>query len=91
MENVYKYEKQVGFKFSMPYGRLMEIYRCSDEDFEDSEIERDEKIAGIHYIIKWNGTLLPWCTDTELEAMAIAMGCQFGAEQVLDYRCNFMR
>ncbi len=91
MQSEYKYEKQIGFKFAMPYGRTMEIYRCSDVDFEDSEIDSDESIAGIHYIIKWNGILLPWNADTELHAMAIAMGCQWGARQICDQTCNFMR
>ncbi len=91
MENEYKFEKQIGFKFAMPYGRLMEIFRCSNVDFEELEIDSDESITGIHYAIKWNGVFLPWCADTELQAMSIALGCQWGARQMCDQTSNFMR
>lgn len=89
----YKYEKQIGFKFAMPYGRLMEIFRCSNEDFDEDnyEIKIDQWIDGVQYMIKWNGTYLPWSTNTELEAITIAMGCQYGARHILNPIYNSMR
>lgn len=72
-------EKRVGLLFSMPNGKTMEI-RSSSEVNEN--IGSDEKVEGIVYKIYWDSISLPWCTETLLQATAIAFGCQWGAEQM---------
>lgn len=37
------------------------------------------EVDGIVYNIYWDGVALPWCTQTRVQAYAIALGCQWGA------------
>lgn len=64
-------------RFAMPMGGTLEV-RPSKKIDED-EIGSDEKVEGITYSIYWNDLLLPFSTDTRLQAYAIATGCQWGA------------
>lgn len=71
---------QVGFKFRMPCGESLEIRSSKPINGLDHEI--DKEIIGIVFLIFWNGKSLPWSTSTQVEAMSIALGCQYGANEV---------
>jgi len=66
--------------FAMPFGGVLEI-RPSKELEEEPEM--DEEVDGVVYNIFWNDKLLPWYTNTRLDATKIAMGCQWGAFEIL--------
>lgn len=67
-------------KFFMPLGGTLEVTSETPLTFdEEMEINPDKKIEGVIWKIIWNGAALPWCTETKLQAMAIAFGCQYGA------------
>jgi len=66
----------IHLRFSMPFNESLEIR--SNKPIDD-EIGSDEEVEGIHYNIFWKGNSLPWTTKTQLQAIAIAMGCQWGA------------
>lgn len=74
------FENQVGFLFYMPFGETMEIRSSKPID---QDIGSDEEIEGIVYNIYWKGIALPWCTKTRLQAIAIAFGCQWGAQEMV--------
>jgi hypothetical protein len=69
-------------KFSMPLGGVLEVRSDPELDFDD-EIDTpcDKKIEGVIWKIFWNDKQLPWYTETKLQAMALAFGCQYGAMQ----------
>lgn len=54
------------------------------EPIDESEVGMDEEIEGIVYQIFWNNNPLPWCTKTRLQAGAIALGCQWGAQRIFE-------
>ena len=69
-------------KFAMPLGGVLEIRSVPELDFdEEMDMPYDKKIEGVVWQIFWNDKPLPWCTDTRLQAMAIAFGCQYGSMQ----------
>jgi hypothetical protein len=74
-------QNQVGMLFAMPFGQTLEIR--SSQLIIDVDIDMCEEIDGITYSIYWNGERLPWCANTLLSATAIAMGCQYGAQQIM--------
>ncbi len=76
-------ETRVGLIFSMPYETKMEIRSSKTID---ENIASDEEVEGIVYHIFWDGTYLPWCTNTLLQATAIAFGCQWGAYEMKNKR-----
>lgn len=87
--NEYKYESDVCFSFSMPYNQVMKIIRLSTFEIDDESDDydnRDAEIEGIIYTLQWNGESLPWHAKTHREAVLIAMGCQWGAQQMFNMR-----
>ena len=62
-------------KFVMPLGESLEIR-------SEPPLTFDKEIQGVIWKIFWNEVPLPWYTQTKLQAMAIAFGCQYGAMQV---------
>jgi hypothetical protein len=68
---------QIGFAFAMPMGERLEVR--SSEPIDILNIDQDEEIDDVFYEIFWNDVALPWTTATKLQAMAIALGCQWGA------------
>lgn len=72
---------QKGFKFKMPLDTTMEIH--SSKEIDD-DIGVDKEIDDVVYTIHWEGITMPWCANTYQTAMAMAVGCQWGAEKMLD-------
>lgn len=72
---------KVGFGYIMPRGQMLEI-RCNT-DTRDLDIELDEQIEGILYYIFWEKEPLHWSFNTEMQAMMMALGCQYGANETL--------
>lgn len=76
----------VGLCFAMPNQGTLEIH--SSMPIDDFEVESDEEIEGVVYRLWWDGSYLPWCIKTKLQATAIAFGCQWGAmEMAKKMRC----
>lgn len=73
-------ENQVGLKFAMPFADTLEIR--SSKPINEDEIGIDQEVEGIVYSIYWGDVPLPWFTKTQLQASAIALGCQWGAQQI---------
>jgi len=67
--------QKVCLSFAMPDGETMEIRASKTID----DVGVDEEIEGVIYQIFWNNQAMPWYTKTRLQAMAIALGCQWGA------------
>jgi hypothetical protein len=64
----------------MPLGERLEIRSEPPLTFdEEMDIMPDREIQGVIWKIFWNEVPLPWYTQTKLQAMAIAFGCQYGA------------
>lgn len=73
-------ETLLGLCFDMPFSGLLEIRSSKPLD---ETIGRDEEVEGVVYRIYWNGIPLPWSTKTQLQATAIACGCQWGAQEMM--------
>jgi hypothetical protein len=73
-------------KFAMPYGETMEIR--PSKPIDEDEVGIDEEVEGVVYQIFWNEKPLPWCTNTRLQATAIALGCQWGALEIYNRKKN---
>ena len=93
MTDDYKYESGNYFLFSMPYGQVLKVVRLStfeideyDDDDNYTDIDSEAEIEGVIYIIRWNEEALPWHTKNLLGASLLAMGCQWGAQQVFNMR-----
>ena len=67
--------------FTMPCGGTLEIH--SSKPIDQMETACDEEIEGVVFNVFWDGEMLPWCTKTRLQAMAIALGCQWGANEMI--------
>lgn len=64
--------------FAAPYGGRIEIK--TNKEIDQDEIPLlDEEIDGLHYFVTYNGITCPFYTETKVEAMAIALGVQWGA------------
>ena len=48
----------------------------------------DEEVDGVVYNIYWNGEMMPWHTKTRMEASGLALGCQWGAHEMLKRMSN---
>ncbi len=90
MMHEYKYESQ-RLAFSMPYSQVLRIFRLStfeidgnDDDYID--IDSEAEIDGVIYVVRWNDQELPWHTKNHQLAAMIAMGCQWGAQQIFNMR-----
>jgi hypothetical protein len=68
-------------KFHMPNGDLEIRSHPNLPYHEEIEIGTDEQVKGVTWKIFWNDVELPWFTETRLQALAIALGCQYGATQ----------
>lgn len=66
--------------FDMPFNQTLQIVAVPEID--ESEIGKDEEVEGVIYKIYWNNKPLPFHTNTRLHAMAIALGCQYGAHEI---------
>lgn len=68
----------------MPFLQTLEV-RPSRELTLDEEFEMDptEEFDGVEWNIFWGDNPLPWSTRTKTQAYAIALGCQWGAYEVL--------
>lgn len=91
MVDEYKYESGNYFSFSMPYGHILKVVRLStfeiDEDDDDYiDIHSEAEIEGVIYVVRWSDQELPWHTKSHLQAAMIAMGCQWGAQQMFNMR-----
>lgn len=49
----------------------------------DDDIDIDDVIDGVVYCIYWNDIQLPWHTKTQWAAIIMALGCQWGAKEML--------
>ena len=64
------------FRFAIPFGEKLEI-RCS-KDISDMEIAINEEIPDVYYYVFWNDEILHAAASKQIEALAIAMGAQWG-------------
>lgn len=72
---------KVGFGYVMPHGEMLEI-RCN-KDIRELEIALDEEVEGVSYSIFWGKEPLICSFNTEMKAITMALGCQFGAFEML--------
>lgn len=72
-------EPYIYVSFQMPYGGVLSIK--SSKPNEDIDI--DEEVDDLKYRIYWDKVLLPWFATTKKDAMGIAMGCQWGAYEMI--------
>ena len=75
-----KSSERIVIGFKMPYNGIMEI-RASKPIDDDVDIE--DEIEGVIYLIYWNDIQLPWHTKTQWAAIIMALGCQWGAKEML--------
>lgn len=75
-------ENQIGFGYTMPDGKV--LYILSNRPLTDDEQELDvfQKIEGVHYFIKWGNKQMFLSFSTQSEAIGIALGVQWGANNV---------
>jgi hypothetical protein len=66
-------------KFAMPLGKTLEVIPSRELTLDEEDYGPEEEIDGVVWRIVWDDKLLPWNTKTQLQATAIAMGCQWGA------------
>jgi len=67
-------------RFSMPRGEYLEIRPSYEIDLDQQlDIEVDEVIPGLLWLIFWNDVQFPWTFTTKSQANAMAWGCQYGA------------
>lgn len=73
-------------RFSMPLGSVLVIKPNPKLSFDDElDIGPDETREGVIWEIFWNDKPLPWFTDTKGQAIALAIGCQYGATKQHNY------
>ena len=69
----------VYFGFSMPCGGRLEIRHSKPID---DNVEYNEEVEGVIFTISWDDITFPWYAKTRAEAIAIALGCQWGAYEM---------
>jgi hypothetical protein len=74
-----------GCVFRMPFGKRLNI-RASSPIPEDTA--HHESIKDVVYNIYWCDEILPWNTKTRAEAFSIALGCQWGAQKMVERFMN---
>ncbi len=72
-------ENQVGFGFTMPNNETLYILSSRALTDEEKELGVEEKIEGLDYFIKWGKKQLFLSFSTKSEAMGVAFGVQWGA------------
>jgi hypothetical protein len=78
------YSYHVGYSFAMPNGQPLTIR--SSKDISECEIAYDKEVDGITYKVFWGDNPLPWVMITQMDAMKVAMGCQWGANEMQKLR-----
>ncbi len=72
-------EYGICFQFTMPLNETLKI--ISSKPIDEFEIAIDQEVEGIEYLILWNDELLPYGMKTRLQALSVALGCQWGASE----------
>ena len=85
MLDEYKYEG-LCLSFSMANGEVLRIIRLSSFEINDDFFENDLPTRGVLYVLRWNGMQMPYSATTQLQATAIALGCQWGVTQIFEMR-----
>jgi hypothetical protein len=73
---------EVVLRFTMPLGETLEIRSISSEPIGDEWVGFNEETPTTTYHLFWNNNQLPWHTNTQLQATAIALGLQWGASEM---------
>jgi hypothetical protein len=83
-EKITEFNHFVGFRFAMPFDGSLEIRSNKELDLLADPTKKNK---GVLYAIFYGEQCLPWTCKTQLEAFAIAFGCQWGAfETMKKYR-----